>query len=199
MGIFDTLFNTHKLVKRETIEVPECFAKLDKIPKDGSYCHFPDVSSQIGVNLWRPELGGCCVTLVLDNLLKETKQGKGTIYVILPEDSDIDDYVNIAPIEMMSSGVRYKGSFHHLNADVMVLDIDTNWSKSSLTVPNDPYLGYRWHKCIHEGFHSLATKDLGGELMLNFAVCGEFDLSIYFCEQGSDKLQHIFSKGFFCK
>lgn len=82
MGIFDTIFNKHKLVKRETIEVPECFAKLEKIPNDGYHGHFPDVSSQIGVDLWRPELGGCCVTLVLDDLLKETKQGKGTIYPI---------------------------------------------------------------------------------------------------------------------
>ena len=98
MGIFDTIFNKHKLVKRETIEVPECFAKLDKIPNDGYHGPFPNVSSQIGVDLWRPELGGCCVTLVLDNLLKETKQGKGTIYVILTEDSNVDHYVNIAPM-----------------------------------------------------------------------------------------------------
>ena len=33
----------------------------------------------------------------------------------------------------------------------------------------------------------------------DFAVCGEFDLSIYFCGQGSNELQHVFSKGFCCK
>lgn len=208
MSIFNMIYRNHLFLKRKNIEEPECFQKLDEKIEMYSHGFFPDVSSNVMVKLWEPELGGCCVTIVLDKLLTETIQCNGRVYVVLRdevnEDCGVDHYVNIGSIEMISSGVRYRGNFRHLTSDVMVLDIDKKWSKSLLKVPDDPFRGFSWYDDntlhrVNKKFHNVVTKDLGGEVVLNFAVCGEFDLSIYFCGQGGNELQHIFSKGFCCK
>lgn len=201
MKIFDKIFEGNKFLRRKAVDEPANLAQLDKIPGEGGYCHFPNVSSRIKFDLWRSELGGCCVTLVLDDLLASTKQGKGIIYVVLTENSNVESYVNLGTIEMISSGIRYKGSCRHREYDVMLLDVDSRWIKPTLHVPDDPIRGFLWHEEWVEKntFHDVATKQLGGDVVLNFAVCGEFFLSIYFSESPTDELVHIFTKDFCCK
>lgn len=201
MKIFDNIFERNKFLKRKAIDAPANLAKLDKIPGKGGYCYFPDVSSRIKFDLWRSELGSCCVTLVLDDLLALTKQAQGTIYIVLTENSNVENFVNLGSIEMISSGIRYKGSCRLREYDVMLLDVDRRWIKPMLHVPDDPMRGFLWQEKWVETktFHDVVTGKLGGDVVLNFAVCGEFSLSIYFSESPTDEILHIFSDDFCCK
>ncbi|MGM9833505.1 MAG: hypothetical protein ACI31A_07465 [Candidatus Limisoma sp.] len=199
MKIFDKIFEGNKYLKRKAIDAPANLAQLDKTPGEGGYCYFPNASSRINFDLWRSELGGCCVTLVLDDLLALTKQAQGILYVVLTENSNVENYVNLGTIEMISSGIRYKGSCRHRDYDVMLLDVDSRWIKPTLRVPDEPMIGFVWYKCDNNTFHDVATKRLGGDVVLNFAVCGEFSLSIYFSESPTDEILPIFSKDFCCK
>lgn len=201
MKIFDKIFEGNKFLRRKAVDEPANLSQLDKMQGSYGYCYFPDVSSRIKYDLWRSELGGCCVTLVLDDLLASTKQGKGIIYVVLTENSNVESYVNLGAIEMISSGIRYKGSCRRKEQDVMILEVDSRWIKPTLHVPDDPMRGFVWQErsVKTKTFHDVVTRKLGGDVVLNFAVCGEFCLSIYFSESPTDELLHIFTKDFCCK
>lgn len=180
-------------VERKDIQTPEFFGRLQFI-ETGARGFFPDVGNRdVIADLWREELGGRYVTLILDDyLLRHTSSGKGELYLMTWErGSNIEDYVNLGTLEMVSSGIKYKGSFHSNGNDVMVLGISADQIKDYIEVPADPF--------SREHFKKLCVSQLGGSIVFNFAVCGEFDLSIYFHESDSSGLRRIFSKSFCCK
>lgn len=189
-------------IRRKDIAAPDSFDILANTDNIGSMGYFPDVDNRVDVQLWRKELGYVCVTIVLDRLIDSTSDGKGELYVMLcgSADLNVENYVNLGSVEMLSSGIRYIGSFRHRMGDVMMLEVDPCHIKDQISVFDDPYVGFMWHSMSSiDKKHFLATRSLGGDIVFNFAVCGEFNLAIFFRPSGSDTVTHIFSKGFCCK
>lgn len=168
-------------------------------------CDFKELFSQnpppVGIDLWRGELHHVCTTLVWDELLDRVPGHKGELYLMTFESGfSVENYVNLGIIEKISSGIKYKGSFLHQGFDVMVLEADANRAKDHLEVPQNCFLGYDWYpKEEKPRFQKVPASALGGRVVLNFAVCGEFNLYVFFHEPGSRVLTPVFKKMYCCK
>lgn len=191
-----------KLLKRKEISVPESFNGVKDFD-NASHGYFPVADNTVKCDLWREELHSVCVTLVLDGLLD--KYGDGDLYFVIDErDINIDNYINLGIVEMISSGIRYEGSFSDDGYDVMKLAVTTSHNKAEIKVPSDVFRGFKWYKSEYEPGQDMKmdivpVSAFGGKTILNFAVCGEFNLSVYFSPSANPKIIPLFSKSFCCK
>lgn len=190
----------HKLVGRKEIAVPESL-KDAKVFDDACQGYLPDTDRTVKCFFWRPELHHICVTLVLDDLL--AKYGEGDLFLVLDErDTKVENYINLGTVEMISSGIKYSGSFRYGFYDVMKLTVKA-LKKDEITVPSNLLWGFEWYKSDDMGqnlkLDIVPVSVFGGKTILNFAVCGEFNLSMFFSSPSHTSLIPVFSKSFCCK
>lgn len=193
------------VMARREIPVPEIFSEIDMddLRYETLYLFFPECDKKVGVELWRRDLGGNCVTLVLDELLESVGKYAGFVYLAFWGETRGDSYASLGTIESMSSGLEYKGSFHSGNNDVMVLEIKPDRCKKRVSVPDDYMIGFAWG-CQEDGsvgcgWREIPTSEFGGRFVLNFAVSGEFNMSILYGADSCSRPHTIFSKAFCCK
>lgn len=189
-----------QFTQRKQTDIPKLFNETE-VPTQYNYHSFPDISELISIIPWRRELNSVCLTIVLDRLMSSTTQQGGRLYFFLWEhDYPVENYVNLGTIEMISSGITYEGSFVYNDMDVMVLSLDPSAVKDEIEVPSQALAGFMWKKTDPNlSFSKVPVSTLGGKYLLNFGVCGEFNLSIFFQPAGCNTLQHLFSKSFSCK
>lgn len=189
-----------QFTRRKEIDVPEFLNEIN-VPNRYNYHSFPESLELIGIQAWRSELNSVCVTVVLDRLISSIASKGGKLYFFLWEEKyHVDNYVNLGTIEMISSCIRYEGSFAINDMDVMVLSVDPAATKSEIDVPSQPLAGFSWMELEPDlSFSKVPVSKFGGKYILNFGVCGEFNLSIFFQPSGNHTLQHLFSKSFCCK
>ena len=73
-------------------------------------------------------------------------------------------------------------------------------TKKKLQVPDDGMSGFEWYPLEEPvRYHMVDARTLGGKVLLNFAVCGEFDLCIFFHRPGTRELLPVFMKSYCCK
>lgn len=152
--------------------------------------------------LWKEEFGSICVTLYLDKLLQKYHVSKGMLLFTTGEAIPTEHYVGLRTIEMQSSGIRYIGDFKYQDIGVMTLEVDRSAAKKTLYIPNEPYAAFSWHpssESILVPTHTYPTRKQNNKVVLNFAVCGEFNLSVFFVPEGRSTLHLVYSKGFCCK
>ena len=194
-----------RLTTRKEITAPCYFSDVDlaRLNEEMGGGFFPSGCDGIIVRPWLPELGGICVTIILDKVLEQTGTTSGSIICCTGEACPVDHHVALGTLEMQSSGINYAGSFQHQGMDVMVLRVDAGQAKKEIVVPNDAWDGFSCRVSENKGqeipVHHLPAESLGGAVTLSFAVCGEFNLYMYFVKDGETTLQGLFSKGFCCK
>ncbi len=187
-------------------------SKIKKLSQGASSGFFCEHNKDIDVRLWMKEFGGCNVTLFLDSFLESPSiteklfnkepDKKGTIYLFTGEERSAAHYISVLSLDGQSSGVRVLDSFKYENEGVLTLEVNPLLVKQSLIVPEDPFDGFCWSSNTNDGVIKttvVPTSVFGKQFILNFAVCGEFNLSIFYVADGSDTPQHLFSKGFCCK
>lgn len=195
----------NRIVPRQEMSVPALFSEMDMddLKYETLYLFFPECDKKIRVDMWRRELGGRCVTLVLDEFLKDAGKEAGFLYLVFWGEECGDSYASLGTLEAMSSGVEYKGSFNCQDNDVIVLAVNPDKCKKEISVPDDYMLGFSWgHRegePVNCKWQGISTRDFGGRFVLNFAVSGEFNMSILYAEAADTVPHTIFSKSFCCK
>ncbi len=194
-----------RLTTRKEITAPCYFSDVDLawLNEEMGADFFPAGCNGIIVKPWLPELGGICVTIILDKVLEQAGTTSGSIICCTGEAGPVDRYVALGTLEMQSSGINYAGSFQHQGMDVMILCVDAGQAKKEIVVPDDAMDGFSWRISGNKGqeipVHHLPAESFGGAVSLSFAVCGEFNLYMYFVKEGENTLPGLFSKGFCCK
>ena len=194
-----------RLTKRKEITPPSYFDGIDLagLNRGKPIGFFASGCDGVIVKPWLPELGGICMTIILDKVLEQAGTASGSIIFCTGENCPVDLYLAIGSLEMQSSGIEYAGSFQHQGMDVMVLNVDAGHVKKAIAIPDDPWIAFPWRASNDDGqcipVHYLPTETLGGTVTLSFAVCGEFNLYMYFVKGGETTLQYLISKGFCCK
>lgn len=184
--------------QRKQIEPPSFFNDITDL---NNYTDRGNPDFRPSCILWHKVLHNVCTTLVFDEVLNHIPEGRGELYLTTFERVyPVENYINLGSMEMISSGIRYHGSFQHNDYDVMVLDIDNRHTKKKLQVPDDGMSGFEWYPLEEPvRYHMVDARTLGGKVLLNFAVCGEFDLCIFFHRQGTRELLPVFMKSYCCK
>lgn len=222
MGLLDWLRRdgdtSIRFREREEIPVPGSFSGIDM---EELYCRhysgfFARIADGVVVDMWNRDLGGSYVTLVLDRYLDKIGATGGILYITAWEECNTGSYITLRNIEMLGSGVRYTGSFRHQEKDVAMLTVDRNISKKNISIPVDAMVGFDWGANGYDDkicrWENYPVSRFGGDMVLNFAASGEFNLSIFFERErnnssespdtdklNSDKLDCLFSKNFCCK
>ena len=197
--------NVVKLTERKEIAAPSYLDGVDlfTLNREMHNGFFPSCYDGLEYRPWLPEFKNCCVTLILDKVLEKAGATSGTILCCTNESCPVEHDMALGTLEMQSSGITYVGSFHHQEMDVMVLNVEMDQAKKEIAVPDDPFSGFKWyHPEAPRHFapvHYLPAESLGGRVSLSFAVCGEFNLFMYFVKGGETTLEGFFSKGFCCK
>lgn len=198
-------YDVVKLTERKEIAAPSYLEGLDlsMLNRGMSIGFFPSFLDGLEYRPWLPEFKNCCVTLILDKVLEKAGTTSGTILCCTGESCPVELYMALGTLEMQSSGITYVGSFQHQEMDVMVLNVDMGKAKKEIAVPESPFTGFKWYHPeaprYHTSVHYLPAESLGGRVSLSFAVCGEFNLYMYFVKDGETALEGFFSKGFCCK
>ena len=197
--------NVVKLTERKEIAAPSYLDGVDlfTLNREMHNGFFPSCYDGLEYRLWLPEFKNCCVTLILDKVLEKAGTTSGTILCCTGESCPVELYMALGTLEMQSSGITYVGSFQHQEMDVMVLNVDMGKAKKEIAVPESLFTGFKWYHPeaprYHTSVHYLPAESLGGRVSLSFAVCGEFNLFMYFVKGGETTLEGFFSKGFCCK
>ena len=198
-------YDVVKLTGRKEIAVPSYLDGVDLyMPNREMYTgFFPSIRDGLEYRPWLPEFKNVCVTLILDKVLEKAGTTSGTILCCTGESCPVELYMALGTLEMQSSGITYVGSFQHQEMDVMVLNVDMGKAKKEIAVPESLFTGFKWYHPeaprYHTSVHYLPAESLGGRVSLSFAVCGEFNLYMYFVKDGETALEGFFSKGFCCK
>ena len=194
-----------KLTERKEIAAPSYLDGVDlfTLNREMHTGYFPSCYDGLEYRPWLPEFKNCCVTLILDKVLEKAGTTSGTILCCTGESCPVELYMALGTLEMQSSGITYVGSFQHQEMDVMVLNVDMGKAKKEIAVPESLFTGFKWYHPeaprYHTSVHYLPAESLGGRVSLSFAVCGEFNLYMYFVKDGETALEGFFSKGFCCK
>lgn len=222
MGLLDWLRRdggtSIRFRERMDMPVPDLFSEIDM---EELYCRhysgfFARIVDGVVADMWNRELGGEYVTLVLDRYLDKIGATGGILYITAWEKCNTGSYITLRNIDMLGSGVRYAGSFRHQEKDVAMLAVDRNISKKNILIPDDAMVGFDWGANGHDDkicrWKNYPVSRFGGDIVLNFAASGEFNLSIFFERErnnssespdtdklNSDKLDCLFSKNFCCK
>ena len=198
-------YDVVKLTERKEIAAPSYLDGVDlsMLNRGMSIGFFPSFLDGLEYRPWLPEFKNCCVTLILDKVLEKAGTTSGTILCCTGESCPVELYMALGTLEMQSSGITYVGSFQHQEMDVMVLNVDMGKAKKEIAVPDAIYTGFKWYHPEASRHltpvHYLPAESLGGRVSLSFAVCGEFNLYMYFVKDGETALEGFFSKGFCCK
>jgi hypothetical protein len=164
---------------------------------------YKGVSEGIRVKLWLQELRGCCATFLLDEFLSDQVSPKGIIYCFTGEKSSAADYISVLTLDGLSSGVRVLDRFDYEDEGILTLEVNSLLLKKVITVPKNPMDGFPWSFNSEQYYiiksDLLPTIDFGFHYVLNFAVCGEFNLSLWYVPEGTEEPRHMLSTGFCCK
>ena len=194
-----------KLTERKEIAAPSYLDGVDlsMLNRGMSIGFFPSFLDGLEYRPWLPEFKNSCVTLILDKVLEKAGATSGTILCCTGDSCPVEHDMALGTLEMQSSGITYVGSFQHQEMDVMVLNVDMGKAKKEIAVPESLFTGFKWYHPeaprYHTSVHYLPAESLGGRVSLSFAVCGEFNLYMYFVKDGETALEGFFSKGFCCK
>ena len=103
----------------------------------------------------------------------------------------------------VSSGVRVLDRFDYEDEGILTLEVNSLLLKKVITVPKNPMDGFPWSFNSEQDYiiksDLLPTIDFGFHYVLNFAVCGEFNLSLWYVPEGTEEPRHMLSTGFCCK
>lgn len=174
--------------------------KVPNVPvkKDAhDYYYYGDMGkeNEVKLKLWLPEFNSICVTLLLDDFIHKNMPEGGYIY-LFPEETS---YLSLLNIETISSGFRFVNSGPcepRESCEFIRLAVSPQHIKDEIIVSTD--VPYGWMSFLHCEPHKVSTANYGNKYILNFAVCGEFDLSIYYQPKGQD-LHFLTTMGFCCK
>ena len=192
-------YDVVKLTERKEIAAPSYLDVVDlsMLNRGMSIGFFPSFLDGLEYRPWLPEFKNCCVTLILDKVLEKAGTTSGTILCCTGESCPVELYMALGTLEMQSSGITYVGSFEHQEMDVMVLNVDMGKAKKEIAVPESLFTGFKWYHPAapryHTSVHYLPAESLGGRVSLSFAVCGEFNLYMYFVKDGEPALEGFFS------
>lgn len=159
-------------------------------------------SDKVDPKLWLSDMNSVNVTLLMDRLIT----GKG--YIVMKTGAGDANCISLLNINWQSDGFRLAEVIETREAAAIVLRASNDFLKGYMRVPGRGEHRYEYYE---EGFvwgpennpeHyiKISTPYYGHHFILNFSVCGEFDLSIYFLPDGQDdELIWVYGKSFCCK
>ena len=210
-NIWKALFG--KKQAEETATEDAYAAAYSRIKEAMSHGHLLNgaYSEDVDVELWLPEMNGVNVTIFCDRLLcpKHGDTLKG-VFVLMPEETRNISELNI---ELQSSGFRLAGKENIPDhGEALFLRVDTKYVKDNLLIPNEWKSGFDWGENFVKShinyylplyrdkyYKKVPTSQYGQRYILNFSVCGEFNMDVYFVPDGTESFVWILSKGFCCK
>lgn len=159
-------------------------------------------SDDVDVKLWLHEMNGINVTIFLDRLLEKNEVLDGFIFLVTDK-GDLN-CLSLLNIEDQSSGLKlYKQySDDENDNDILVMKVSPNDVKRELRIPDDCCSGFTWgnkQPDLPIPWHGVSTEQYNSKYILNFSVCGEFKLEIYYLPNGDDEPKWLFRKSFCCK
>lgn len=165
----------------------------------GAYCE------DVDVKLWLPEFNGINTTLFCDRLLKKYEE-KG--YFLLKTKTRDLNCVSLMSLEQQSSGIKLcdvlRGEKWN-DPGTIILEVGPKYVKEELTIMNEDkkWEAFGWDNqnstSILGHTHQVPTSQFGHSYILNFSVCGEFNLEIYYVSDLDAQAIWVFRKGYCCK
>jgi len=157
-------------------------------------------SDDVDVRLWLREMNGINVTIFLDRLLEKNDVVEGFIFLVT--DKGELNCLSLLNIEDQSSGFKIYKKFSDDDKDILVMEVSPNDIKRMLHIPDDRWSGFSWRNkqpVLPIPWHGVSTEQYDSKYILNFSVCGEFKLEIYYLHNDADTPQLVFRKSFCCK
>lgn len=165
----------------------------------GAYCE------DVDVELWMREFNGINTTLFCDRLLK--KYGEKGFFLLRTNTEDLN-CVSLLSLEQQSSGFKLcdvlRGGEWN-DPGTIILEVGPEYVKEELTILNKEYkweaFGWDNQNPVLEPTHThqVPTSQFGHSYILNFSVCGEFNLEIYYMPDPNVQAIWVFGKGYCCK
>ena len=183
-----------------TIE-PGIVERIKEMERNAPFGFFAGCDNAIDARFWMKEFGGCNVTLLLDDFFEKTSKS-GIIYCLTGEARSAAHYISVLTLDGLSSGVRVADRFDYEGEGILALEVHPLLVKHLLLVPEDPFAGFTWKPYKADYIiksRAMETLELNNRFILNFAVSGEFNLSLWYVPEGNSNPIYMFSKGFYCK
>lgn len=157
-------------------------------------------SDDVDVYLWLPEMNSINVTMFCDRLVGKSNETGGFIFLITDK-GDIN-CLSVLNIEDQSSGFEIYEQESNENKDILIMKVSPNKTKKELRIPDDCWSGFVWGN--HQSdrpipSHGVPTSKFNCKYILNFSVCGEFNLEVYYVPEGEGKPVWLLKKSFCCK
>ena len=204
MWIFRNLFRkkessneTSKLTTEK--EKEEVDLNIENVMRHG-YLNMGSYSDYVDVRLWLPEMNGINVTMFCDRLLEKYDEPDGFIFLITDK-GDIN-CLSILNIEDQSSGFEIYKQESSEGKDLLIMKVNPSKIKKELRIPDDCWSGFAWgnHQLDRPiPSHGVPISMYNCRYILNFSVCGEFNLEIYFVSEAEEKPVWLLGKSFCCK
>ena len=180
---------------RHKITVQRIMRKISHgCPNTGSY------SEDVDIRLWLPEMNSVNVTMFCDRLFEKYNAFDGFIFLITAND-DIN-CLSVLNIEDQSSGFEICEKVSIENNNMLIMRANPSKIKNELNIPDDYRKGFEWgnhQPDLPIPSHSVPTSQYNSRYILNFSVCGEFDLDVCYLPNDSENAIWLFGKYFCCK
>lgn len=154
----------------------------------------------VDVKFWLPEMNGVNVTILCDKFIKRNSYGDGLF--VLVTDLGCINCVSTLNIEQQSSGFKIYRQSDYNDKTLLFLSVSPDNIKSNLLIPDDYGNGFVGGNKLNKKpipSHLVSTERYNCKYILNFSVCGEFNLDIGFMPLKVVAPIYIFSKSFSCK
>lgn len=167
-------------------------------------------ADDVDVKMWLPEFHSINVTMFCDRLVMDDMHNNRQSFLVLRTDKNDLNCLSLLNLEEQSSGFKIVDRIEE-DFGAIVLEVSPSYVKDELIIPDNPWLGFSWGQDRGVYDHStrsflypLTSKKVpvspyGHHFILNFSVCGEFELDIYYLTKGENKMKWVFGKGFCCK
>lgn len=193
----ESLMETSMLTTENVNEVVD--SHIENIMGHG-HLNMGSYSDDVDVHLWLPEMNSVNVTMLCDRLVEKGNETDGFIFLITDK-GDIN-CLSVFNIEDQSSGFEIYRQESNENKDILIMKVSPNKIKKELRIPDDCWSGFVWGN--HQSdrpipSHGVSTSKFNCKYILNFSVCGEFNLEIYYVPEGEGATVRLLKKSFCCK
>ena len=168
---------------------------LDKENRFIDYC-----SDDVHVKLWLPAMNGVNVTILCDQFFRRQHE-KYALIALVTDKGDIN-CLSVLNIEQQSSGFKIIKQLESDNKVALVMEIRSDMVKTELSIPNNYDNGFVWGNKQNGRpmeSHGVPNSRYKCNYILNFSVCGEFNLDTYYIPLNHAEPIMMFSKVFCCK